>query len=158
MCLHLRLQESHWEWHLSCPKKPPPPVALEVKNGLCKMQTATMEFKKLFCFACLQRNVNCKFQIDMHAKNCKTKGKGKVKNSSAKQVFAWVRGIKWNCGASSGQLHDVKTQYLIKKIPCLDSWNHMISKAKHLCKKITSASEVWKRRKSLNRQGNKNAW
>lgn len=25
----------------------------------------------------------------------------------------------------------MKIQYLIKKIPCLDSWNHMISKAKH---------------------------
>lgn len=25
----------------------------------------------------------------------------------------------------------MRMQHLIKKIPCLDSWNHMISKAKH---------------------------
>lgn len=43
-----------------------------------------MEFK-FFCFDCLHRNVNCKFQIDKHAKNCKTKGNEEVKNSSAKQ-------------------------------------------------------------------------
>lgn len=41
----------------------------------------------------------------------------------------------------------MKIQYLIKKIPCLDFWNHMVSKAKHLCKKIISVSKVWKRRK-----------
>lgn len=45
----------------------------------------------------------------------------------------------------------MKIQYLIKKIPCLDSWNHMVSKAKHLCKKIISVSKVWKRRKKPNR-------
>jgi len=64
---------------------PPPPVAYGVGNGFCKVQTATTEFKKLFCFACLQRNVNCKFQIDTHAKNGKAKGTGEVKNSSAKR-------------------------------------------------------------------------
>lgn len=37
------------------------------------------------------------------------------------------RTAQQNCG----QLHDMKIQYLIKKIPCLDFWNHMISKAKH---------------------------
>lgn len=37
------------------------------------------------------------------------------------------RTAQQNCG----QLHDMKIQYLIKKIPCLDFWNHMISRAKH---------------------------
>lgn len=70
--------------------------------------------------------------MDKQAKNCKTEGNGEVKNSSAKQEMA-VWGTKWSCG----QLHDVKIQHLIKKIPCLDSWNNMISKAKHRCiKKI----------------------
>lgn len=48
------------------------------------MQTATMDFKRLFFFAHLQRNINCQSQTDTRALNCKTKGNGKVKNSSAK--------------------------------------------------------------------------
>lgn len=49
------------------------------------MQTATMDVKRLFFFAYLQRNINCQFQIETHALNCKTKGNGKVKNRSAKR-------------------------------------------------------------------------
>lgn len=60
------------------------------------------------------------------------------------------RTAQQNCG----QLHDMKIQYLIKKIPCLDFWNHMISKAKHQFKfkkkkkkRISFVCREWKRKK-----------